>query len=92
MGFIDDIPDEKYDRKYGDFYLFKRLFTYMGQKDLPTFMKLIVWLLITTGSNVGIPYLIRFVIELIEAGRIDYLIYLLASFVAVFYAINWFGQ
>ncbi|MCG3226884.1 MAG: ABC transporter ATP-binding protein [Candidatus Heimdallarchaeota archaeon] len=92
MGFIDDIPDEKYDRKYGDLYLFKRLFTYMGQKDLPTFTKLILWLLVTTGSNVGIPYLIKFVIELIEVGRIDYLIYLLASCVALFYAINWLGQ
>lgn len=92
MGFIDDIPDEKYDRKYGDIYLFKRLFTYMGQKDLPTFARLIIWLLITTSSNVGIPYLIRFVIKLIEDGRIDYLIYILSASVALFYAINWLGQ
>jgi ABC-type multidrug transport system fused ATPase/permease subunit len=92
MGFIDDIPDEKYDRKYGDIYLFKRLFTYMGQKDLPTFARLIAWLLITTGSNVGIPYLIRFVVTLIERGRIDFLIYILSTSVALFYAINWFGQ
>ncbi|MBA7554360.1 hypothetical protein ES705_46975 [subsurface metagenome] len=56
MGFIDNIPDEKYDRKYGDFYLFKRLFTYMGKHDLPTFLKVLGWMVITTGSSIGIPY------------------------------------
>jgi len=46
MGFIDNIPDEKYDRKYGDIYLFKRLFTYMGKNDLSTFLKVLGWMII----------------------------------------------
>lgn len=70
MGFIDNIPDEKYDRKYGDIYLFKRLFTYMGKHDLSTFLKVLGWMIITTGSSIGIPYLIKFVIDYVEQGII----------------------
>ncbi|MHA1668611.1 MAG: ABC transporter ATP-binding protein [Candidatus Heimdallarchaeaceae archaeon] len=92
MGFIDNIPDEKYDRKYGDIYLFQRLFTYMGKRDFPTFLKLFFWLILATGSNLGIPYLIKFVIELVESDQIHFLVYFLSVFVAVLYALNWFSN
>jgi len=92
VGFIDNIPDEKYDRKYGDIYLFKRLFTYMGKRDFPTFLKLFFWLILATGSNLGIPYLIKFVIELVESNQIHFLVYLLSVLVAVLYALNWFSN
>ena len=91
MSFIQNIPDEKYDRTYGDFYLLKRLFNYMGRHDLPTFFRVLFWMTIQTASGLGIPYFVKFVVRLIQEQSFTPLIYSYAAAVALLYGINWFA-
>ena len=92
MGFIRELPDEKYDRKYGDFYLFKRLFGYIGKHRPKTFFIIIFWLIIQTSTNIAIPYFVKFVIQGAQNEIFDFLFYVKASLVVVFYSISWFAQ
>ncbi|RLE45414.1 hypothetical protein DRJ25_05705, partial [Candidatus Woesearchaeota archaeon] len=92
MGFIQNIPDEKYDRKYGDFYLLKRLFNYMGRHDLRTFLKVLFWTAVQTSSSLAIPFMIKFVIQFIILSKFSYVIYLYSIAVTALYALNWYAQ
>ncbi|MHA1115120.1 MAG: ABC transporter ATP-binding protein [Candidatus Heimdallarchaeaceae archaeon] len=92
MGFIRELPDEKYDRKYGDLHLFKRLFGYIGKHRPKTFFIIIFWLLIQTATNIAIPYFVKFVIQGAQDEIFNVAFYVKASFVVVFYSTSWFAQ
>ncbi len=99
MGFIQELPDEKYDRKYGDIYLFKRLLKYVGTHDIETLSKVIAFMLIGTASNIGIPYVIKYVIEQVEKSFADPstnvftgIFYLVAFTVVLLYGTQWYAN
>ncbi len=92
MGFIQELPDEKYDRKYGDIYLFKRLFGYIAKHDMKTFFKVLSWMIIQTGANIGIPFFIKFVITGVQNGVFNAVFYVEAAAVIVLYGMFWFAQ
>jgi len=92
MGFIQDLPDEKYDRKYGDIYLFRRLFGYIAKHDMKKFFKVLVWMIIQTCANIGIPFFIKFVITGVQNGDFSIAFYIEAAAVVVLYGMYWFAQ
>ncbi|MHA1303960.1 MAG: ABC transporter ATP-binding protein [Candidatus Heimdallarchaeaceae archaeon] len=92
MGFITAIEDEKYDRKYSDIYLFKRLYGYIGKHSPKTFTIIIFWLIIQTAANVANPYFIKIVIEGAQNEQFGLIFYLKTVGVVVLYAIFWFAQ
>ena len=92
MGFIQELPDEKYDRKYGDIYLFRRLFGYIAKHDVKTFLTVLMWMIIQTASTIGIPFFIRYVIEGVQNGNFDVLFYLETVAIIFLYSSFWFAQ
>ena len=92
MGFIQELPDDKYDRKYGDIYLFKRLFGYIAKHDKKKFITILVWMIIQTGANIGIPFFIRFVIEGVQDGNFSFLFYFETVSIIILYGLFWFAQ
>jgi len=92
MGFIQELPDEKYDRKYGDIYLFKRLFGYIAKHDMKTFITVLLWMVLQTGSTILIPYFIKLVITGVQDGNFDAIFYVETCAVVLLYATFWFAQ
>ncbi len=97
MGFLDDLPDEKYDRKYGDLYLFKRLFGYIGTHNPRKYFLTVFWALVTTAANIGVPFLIRIVLQRAEIivnaeGSFDTLFYFQCLGIIFLYSLSWFAQ
>ncbi|MFW9851561.1 MAG: ABC transporter ATP-binding protein [Candidatus Thorarchaeota archaeon] len=92
MGFIQDLPDERYDRKYGDIYLFRRLFGYIAKHDMNKFFRVLIWMIIQTCANIGIPFFIKFVITGVQNGDFNTVFYIEAGAVVVLYALFWFAQ
>ncbi len=92
MGFIQELPDDKYDRKYGDIYLFKRLFGYIAKHDMKTFITVLAWMILQTGATIGIPFFIRFIIEGVQDGDFNVVFYLETAAVIVLYGLFWFAQ
>jgi ABC-type multidrug transport system fused ATPase/permease subunit len=92
MGFIQELPDEKYDRKYGDIYLFRRLFGYIAKHDMKKFFKVLAWMIIQTCANIGIPFFIRFVITGVQTGDFSTVFYIEAVAVVVLYGMYWIAQ
>lgn len=92
MGFIQELPDERYDRKYGDLYLFRRLFGYIAKHDMKKFFKVLIWMIIQTSANIGIPFFIKFVIIGVQNGDFNTIFYIEAVAVIVLYGLFWFAQ
>jgi len=92
MGFIQELPDDKYDRKYGDLHLFKRLFGYIAIHDKKTFLSVLIWMILQTGASIGIPFFIRFVIEGVQNGNFDTVFYVESVAIIFLYAVFWFAQ
>ena len=92
MGFIQELPDDKYDRKYGDLHLFKRLFGYIAIHDKKTFLSVLIWMILQTGASIGIPFFIRFVIEGVQNGNFDTVFYIETVAIIFLYAAFWFAQ
>lgn len=92
MGFIQELPDEKYDRKYGDIYLFRRLFGYIAKHDMKTFFTVLIWMILQTGSTILIPYFIKLVISGVQDGNFNTIFYLETGAVVLLYATFWFAQ
>ncbi|MEE9410120.1 MAG: ABC transporter ATP-binding protein [Candidatus Heimdallarchaeota archaeon] len=92
MGFIQELPDEKYDRKYGDVYLFKRLFGYIAKHDMKTFFTVLAWMILQTAANILIPYFIKLVITGVQDGNFDTIFYVQTGVVVLLYATFWLAQ
>ena len=92
MGFIHELPDDKYDRKYGDLHLFRRLFGYIAKHDMKTFFKILLWMVIQTAASIGIPFFIRYVIEGVQNGNFDTIFYVETVVIIFLYALFWFAQ
>ncbi len=92
MGFIQELPDEKYDRKYGDVYLFKRLFGYIAKHDMKTFFTVLAWMILQTAANILIPYFIKLVITGVQDGNFDTVFYVQTGVVVLLYATFWLAQ
>ncbi len=92
MGFIRELPDERYDRKYEDMHLFKRLFGYIGTTNPKNFIAIIVWLIVQTASYIAIPYFIKFVIQGAQDRIFSTIFYIETVTVVVLYSIGWFAK
>ena len=92
MGFIRELPDEKYDRKYGDIYLFKRLFGYIGKHDMKSFTIVVTWMIIQTAASISIPYVIKIVIQGVQESIFNAVFYIETASIALLYGIAWFAQ
>ncbi len=92
MGFIRELPDEKYDRKYGDIYLFKRLFGYIGKHDMKSFTIVVTWMIIQTAASISIPYVIKIVIQGVQESAFNTVFYIETASIALLYGIAWFAQ